>query len=156
MPIGNLTSQLFANIYMNEFDQFVKHELKVKNYVRYTDDFILVADNKEYFKNILPRIIDFLQEKLALTLHPQKIIIRKFHQGVDFLGCVIFPKHRPLRTKTKQRILKKMRQRIREYNSGKISETTLNQSLQSYLGVFSHANSYKLGERLKNLRWFEF
>ena len=140
---------------MNEFDQFVKHKLKVKNYVRYTDDFIITDTNRKYLEILLLKIDDFLQYYLKLTLHPKKITIRKLHQGIDFLGYVAFPKHRLLRTKTKQRIFKKMRQRIQEYNNGEITKTTLNQSLQSYLGVLSHANSYALREKLKNYFWFE-
>lgn len=140
---------------MNEFDRFVKHDLRVKNYARYTDDFIMASEKREYLEKLLPSIVDFLKKKLSLTLHPRKVIIRKFHQGIDFLGYVIFPKYRLLRTKTRRRIFKKIRWRIREYNSGNISENTLNQSLQSYLGVLSHANSYKLSEELKNEFWFE-
>lgn len=150
IPIGNLTSQIFANIYMNELDQFVKHSLKVKYYLRYTDDFAIVAESREYLEHLLPRISEFLEQKLALTLHPKKVIIRPLYQGVDFLGYVVFPKHRLLRSKTKQRIFKKMRKRVEEYKRGKISKTVLEQSLQSYLGVFSHANTYELKEKFLN------
>lgn len=150
IPIGNLTSQLFANVYMNKFDQFIKHELKIKNYVRYTDDFIIVGGNRECLKNILPKIGGFLQDKLALKLHPNKISIRKLHQGIDFLGYIIFSHHRLLRTKTKRRIFKKLQKRAEEYRMGKISGQAFEQSLQSYLGVLSHANSHRLSERLLN------
>ncbi len=102
IPIGNLTSQMFTNIYMNEFDQFVKHGLKIKNYVRYTDDFIIISQNEDYLKQIIPALQNFLSEKLELGLHPKKITIKKFHQGIDFLGYVNFPQHRLLRTKTKK------------------------------------------------------
>ena len=138
IPIGNLTSQLFANVYMNEFDRFVKHKLKVKNYVRYTDDFVLISENREYLEKFLPPISEFLENELALNLHPNKIILRKLCQGVDFLGLIIFLKYRLLRTKTKHRILKKVRKGIKE------------QSLQSYLGVLSHANTHNLRERVLN------
>lgn len=154
VPIGNLTSQLFANIYLNEFDQFVKQKLKVKRYVRYTDDFAIVAGNKLYLESILAPIRSFLAKKLALELHPQKITIRKFHRGVDFLGYILLPHHRLLRTKTKQRIFRKLKKRIREYKNGAISKQTLEQSLQSYLGVLSHADTYKLGNELKDQYWF--
>ncbi len=153
IPIGNLTSQLFANIYMNEFDQFVKHKLKVKNYFRYTDDFVIVANDRDYLHGILPIVKTFLKEKLKLELHPKKVSIRKFHQGVDFLGYVIFPKYRILRSKTRRRIFKKLRRKVSDRRLGKITEQTLEQSLQSYLGVLSHANAYKLGESLKNEFW---
>lgn len=154
LPIGNLTSQLFANIYLNEFDQFVKHKIKVKRYVRYTDDFVIVVKEKPYLENIITLIRSFLKKELALELHPKKITIRKFHQGVDFLGYVLLPHHRLLRTKTKQRIFRKLEKRIKEYKNGMISEHTLEQSFQSYLGVLSHANAYNLGQKLKNQFWF--
>jgi len=154
LPIGNLTSQLFANIYLNEFDQFIRHKLKVKNYIRYTDDFVIVAGNKPYLENLITSIRIFLSNKLALELHPKKITIRKFHQGIDFLGYIILPYCRLLRTKTRQRIFKKLKKRIEEYKQGKINKKTLEQSLQSYLGVLSHANTYELGQELKNQFWF--
>ncbi|TSD03867.1 MAG: RNA-directed DNA polymerase (Reverse transcriptase) [Parcubacteria group bacterium Greene0714_21] len=154
LPIGNLTSQIFANIYMNEFDQFVKHELKVKYYVRYTDDFAIVSDNEYTLRGGgLTSMGKFLRERLKLTIHPKKISLRKLHQGVDFLGYVIFPKHRLLRIKTKRRIFSKLRKRIEEYRRGEASQPQVEQSLQSYLGVLSHANAYKLSQDLRNQLW---
>jgi len=154
LPIGNLTSQLFANIYLNEFDQFIKHKLRIKYYIRYTDDFVIVAGDKSYLKNLIIPIRSFLSDKLALELHPKKITIRKFHQGVDFLGYILLPHYRLVRTKTKQRIFRKLKERVRECNNGMISKQTLEQSLQSYLGVLSHANTYNFGQELKNQFWF--
>jgi len=156
LPLGNLTSQLFANIYLNEFDQFIKHKLKIKHYVRYTDDFVIVDGNKLYLESIIASIRSFLLDKLALELHPKKVTIRKSQQGIDFLGYVVLPHHRLLRTKTKKRIFRKLEKRIREYKSGVIGKQTLEQSLQSYLGVLSHANTYKLEQKLKNQFWFWF
>ena len=154
IPIGNLTSQLFANVYMNEFDQFIKQELKIKNYVRYTDDFVIVSQNPSYLKNLIKVLTLVLEKRLDLKLHPNKIIIRKYSQGVDFLGYVIKPSFKLLRTKTKNRVFRKTKQRTREFNQGKISEDTLNQSLQSYLGVLTHANAYQVSQKLKNQYWF--
>lgn len=128
LPIGNLTSQLFANVYMNEFDQFIKQELKIKNYVRYTDDFIIVSHSANYLEDLVTKIKEFLANSLELELHPNKISTRKYISGIDFLGYVIFPYHIKLRTKTKRRILTKVN----------------NQNLASYLGVCSHANTHKL------------
>jgi retron-type reverse transcriptase len=156
LPIGNLTSQLFANIYLNEFDQFIKHNLRVKNYCRYTDDFAIVSDNKDHLSDLIPDIGYFLKQRLQLKLHPKKVTIRKFCQGIDFLGYIILPRYRVLRTKTRQRIFKKLSKRIVEYKSGVISGETLEQSLQSYLGVLSHANTYKLAQDLRNQFWFWF
>lgn len=154
LPLGNLTSQLFANIYLNELDQFIKHKLKIKHYIRYTDDFIIVAKDKLYLEDIINPIRSFLYDNLALELHPKKIEIRKFHQGIDFLGYIVLPHYRLLRIKTRQRIFKKLKKRVREYKKNMISKHALNQSLQSYLGVLSHANTYKLSIEFKNQIWF--
>lgn len=88
LPIGNLTSQIFANIYMNDFDQFVKNELKARYYVRYTDDFIILSHNETELKPILIKIETFLKDRLQLSLHPEKVTIKKYGHGVDFLGYV--------------------------------------------------------------------
>lgn len=154
VPIGNLTSQLFANTYLNEFDQFIKHALKIKYYCRYTDDFVIVAEDKAYLSNLVLRISSFLYDELRLELHPEKVTIRKFNQGIDFLGYVVLPHHRMLRTKTKRRIFLKLKKKVLEYRSGIISRATLEQSLQSYLGVLTHANTYNLSQTLKNQFWF--
>lgn len=111
LPIGNLTSQLFANVYMNEFDQFVKHEMKVKNYARYTDDFIVVSADRKYLESLIPPFQKFLEERLRLSLHPKKISIRNAAKGIDFLGYVALPHYKVLRTKTKRRIFRKLRDR---------------------------------------------
>ena len=154
IPIGNLTSQLFANLYLNELDQFVKQDLKVKFYARYTDDFVIVADNEGYLKNMILLIKKFLSDKLDLNLHQDKVSICKFSQGIDFLGYVLRPHHRLIRTKTKKRIFKKIRLRIKKYKKGIVGEEKLEQSLQSYLGVLSHANAHNLSEKLKNQIYF--
>ena len=108
IPLGNLTSQIFANIYMNEFDQFVKHVLKIKHYARYTDDFLIISENKKYLEKVLPRLQLFLLEKLKLELHPNKVTIRKHHKGIDFLGYVIFPHYRLLQRKKQERELQEI------------------------------------------------
>jgi hypothetical protein len=154
IPIGNLTSQLFANIYMNEFDQFVKQSLHIKHYARYTDDFAIASPNRKYLENLVMPICSFLNDRLALKLHPNKIAIRKLHQGIDFLGYTIFSKHRLLRTKTRRRIFAKFSKKVAAYRAGILTEESLAASLQSYLGVMSHANMKRLAKELKNLVWF--
>ena len=154
VPIGNLTSQLFANIYMNELDQFVKHGLAVKYYSRYTDDFVIVANDKIYLERLLPAISSFLSNQLKLTLHPQKVSILPIDRGADFLGYVTLPHHRVLRTKTKQRMWKKLKQKVLQCKAGLISPESLERTLASYLGVLSHANAYHLVQELKNQVWF--
>ena len=145
IPIGNLTSQIFANIYMNELDQFMKHKLRVKYYVRYADDFVVLSRDKDYLENLIPRIEEFLKNGLELSLHPNKIKIRKYTQGIDFLGYVILPHYILPRTRTRKRMFKKLQT--------KINSDIFNKSLQSYLGFLSHANSYKLTQKLKNQVW---
>lgn len=154
LPIGNLTSQLFANVHMNEFDQFIKHELKVKYYVRYTDDFVILTDRKDIFDDLLQEIELFLKEKLHLELHPHKVEVRKLNRGIDFLGYIIRPHHTLLRTKTKRRLTRKLHNRAEEYRTSEICEETVHQTLHSYLGLLSHANTHRLSEDLQNKLWF--
>ena len=134
LPLGNLTSQLFVNIYMNQFDQFVKHRLKQEYYVRYADDFVFLSENKENLVKIIKPIQDFLGKKLQLQIHPDKLSLSTFASGVDYLGCVHFPHHRVLRTKTKR----------------KMSRFVNEENLPSYLGVLKHTDSYKLRQKVLN------
>lgn len=152
LPLGNVTSQLFANIYLNELDQFVKHKLKIKNYVRYMDDFLIISNNKNCLLKKLNEIGNFLREKLKLELHPSKIIIKKYNSGIDFLGYVLFPYHRTLRSRTKKRIIKKIKRRRFDCNKGIITEDFFNQSLRSSMGVLSHCYGYKIKKKLMEIK----
>ncbi|MEI6238029.1 MAG: reverse transcriptase domain-containing protein [bacterium] len=136
LPLGNVTSQLFANIYLNELDQYIKHIIKTKYYLRYCDDFIIIDSNKDVLCKHIKNIGIFLYEKLHLFLHPQKVNIRKCNQGIDFLGYVALPKRTILRTKTKNRILKKI-------------IFANHHAVQSYLGILKHCNGYKIQKKLK-------
>lgn len=138
LPLGNVTSQLFANIYLNELDQFVKHKLKVKYYLRYCDDFVILGESRNYLVRLVSSIDNFLKEKLKITIHSDKIIIRKSHQGVDFLGYVVLPNYRVLRIKTKKRIIKKIKTKRKDVETGLISKKSFSQSLQSYFGILKH------------------
>jgi len=129
LPLGNLTSQLFANVYMNEFDQFLKHKLKVKYYIRYADDFVVLLNNKKHLENMILKIKYFLENELKLQLHSSKVSIKTLNSGVDFLGWVNFSDHRILRSKTKKRMLK----RIKKSPSVETSN--------SYLGLLKHGNT---------------
>ncbi len=137
LPLGNLTSQLLVNIYMNEFDQFVKHTLKVKAYVRYADDFVLLSRDRVALEGLLSRIEEFLRSDLRLELHPDKVSISTVASGVDFLGWVHFPDHRVLRTTSKRRMLR----RIKEMEGKE-------ESVQSYLGLLKHGNTNKLRTKI--------
>lgn len=142
LPLGNLTSQLFVNIYMNKFDQFVKHKMKAKYYIRYADDFVILSENKKQLENSILEINKFLVEELKLKLHPDKVFIKTFSSGVDFLGMVNFPRHKVLRTKTKRRMLKKIKNKKLDLKNNLISESHFYQSLQSYLGVLKHCEGW--------------
>jgi len=149
VPIGNLTSQLFANIYMNEFDQFVKNSLRVKYFLRYTDDFLALSEDRTYLENLLPEIISFLGDNLSVKIHEEKTFIQKISRGVDFLGYIVFNKHKLVRTKTKKRIIKKFESKICNFTHGLISKKSLSQSLQSYLGFLGHGESFLTEEYFK-------
>ncbi len=135
LPLGNLTSQLLVNIYMNEFDQFIKHKLKVHHYIRFADDFVVMNHDKDSLQKILIEIKDFLKHKLKLDLHPNKVFIKTFSSGVDFLGWVHTSYYRRLRTSTKRRMIKNLK------NNPKPATTA------SYKGMLKHGNTYKLKKR---------
>lgn len=151
LPLGNVTSQLLVNIYMNEFDQFVKHTLKEKNYIRYADDFAIVHHNKQYLENLIAPIKTYLKQSLDLTLHPGKISIRYIEKGIDYLGYVILPHALVLRTKTKKRIIRKIQRKALEYKRGNIDEEAFSQTLASYQGILSHAHSYTLHNEIEEM-----
>lgn len=150
LPIGNLTSQIFANIYLSELDQFIKHGLRVKHYFRYADDFIIVHQNAHYLESLILSIREFLKVKLDLELHPQKVTIRKLRQGIDFLGYVVLPHHVVLRTKTKKRMFRKLFESQKMQAEGFIDGHAYNQSVQSYLGMLKHCNGHRISTAIKN------
>lgn len=135
LPLGNLTSQLLVNIYMNAFDQWVKHTVKVKYYVRYADDFVFLSGDRKYLEELRQKVEDFLTDKLKLSLHPDKVFIRTFASGIDFLGWVHFPTHKVLRTMTKRRMVKKANEK----------------NISSYLGLLTHGNGYKIQKKLQSM-----
>lgn len=139
---------------MNEFDQFMKHEMKVKFYARYTDDFIVISRNREYLKGLIEPINMFLKTKLKLSLHPNKVEILKSGNGVDFLGTILLPHYRLIRKKTRRRMVRKLENRIKLYKQGLITKENLDKSLQSYLGILSHTDSYRLSINIQNKLWF--
>ncbi len=133
LPLGNLTSQLLVNIYMNEFDQFVKHALKARYYLRYADDFVFISHDRRELEALLPRVDAFLRDRLKLELHPDKVSIATLASGIDFLGWVHFSDHRVVRGATKRRMLRRI-----EEMGGKP------EVVSSYLGMLSHGNAYRL------------
>lgn len=136
LPLGNLTSQLFANIYLNEFDQFIKQKLRIRYYIRYADDFVIFSESRAYLESIIPELKGFLQKELRLDLHPNKIYFRKLRHGIDFLGWVNFFNSRVLRPKTVKRMIK----RIEDNPSLRV--------LASYLGLLSHGNTKNIRDKV--------
>ncbi len=151
LPLGNVTSQLLVNIYMNECDQFVKHALKEKYYIRYADDFAVVHHDKHHLENLIPSIKTYLKKSLDLSLHPRKISIRHIEKGVDYLGYVILPHAIVLRTKTKKRITRKIRRKTLAYKKGYCDEEAFDQTLASYWGILSHAHSHTLRNEIEQM-----
>lgn len=139
LPLGNLTSQLLVNIYMNEFDQFVKHKLKAKYYIRYADDFVFMSQSKAELEVWLLSVSIFLKERLRLELHPDKVFIKTFPSGVDFLGWVHFPDHRVLRTAAKKRMIRNLQM------------SASDAQVASYRGMLSHGNAQKLRKAIDDI-----
>lgn len=148
IPIGNLTSQLFANLYLNELDQFVKHRLKVRHYIRYMDDFLLLSDSKQQLWVWLRDIKDFLRTSLALELNNKTAIFPVASRGIDFLGYRIWPDYRLLRKSSVKRMRRKIKAYKRRYAAGEMSAEEINRSIQSWLGHAQHADSYRIRTKL--------
>lgn len=152
LPLGNVTSQLFANIYLNELDRFAKHVLKTRHYFRYCDDFIIVHHDRNFLETISKRIGTFLHEELLLDLHPNKVEIRKVSQGMDFLGYVVFPHRIALRTATKKRLLRRLKDARKKFRSGRMTGEVFEGTVNSYLGVLSHSRNRKMKRWVWKLR----
>ncbi|MFA5945992.1 MAG: reverse transcriptase domain-containing protein [Patescibacteria group bacterium] len=135
IPLGNLTSQLFANVYLHELDWYVKQTLRIQHYVRYCDDFVIITQSRDEAWMLAQKIEEFLHGHLTLDLHPNKVSVRTWKQGVDFLGYVLLPHATILRPKTAYRAI------------GRVSEG----NMSSYLGLCSHADAYELSCLLKNI-----
>ena len=144
MPLGNLTSQFFANVYLNDLDYFVKHILKAKFYIRYVDDFVILNENKEQLKGWMIKINRFLRDKLKIELHPQKSRIISLSKGIDFVGFRNFYYHRLLR----KRNIKKMLVKVEDYKKDNIPKEKLLEIFQGWNAYAKWANSYKLRESI--------
>jgi len=148
IPIGNLTSQLFANVYLNELDHYIKRELHERCYVRYMDDFLILGPDKKHLHGDKERIKIFLRDRLKLEMHPEKAEIFPIDKGIDFLGYVIRDGRRFLRKSTVKRFLKKKRHYEAMVANGKRTELSLRNACASWRGYASFADSYKLMEKL--------
>ena len=135
IPLGNVTSQVFANIYLNILDEYVKKELRCRFYIRYNDDFVIVSNNNEELEKMRTKIIDFTRGKLFLDIPFHKTSIRKIQWGIDFLGFTIIPEAMLLRNKTKNKIYANINMKNRD----------------SYFSILKHCNSYNLRRKIASM-----
>ena len=142
MPIGNLTSQLFSNVYLNVFDQFMKRELHCKHYGRYVDDAYVVSTDKAWLLSLVPDVQRFLSERLGLSLHMGKLIVTDIKYGVEFLGAFV----KPYRTYASNDCLRRMERNIR--NMSTKDDDAVYRSVNSFLGVLSHHKTYRIRRRM--------
>ena len=149
LPIGNLTSQIFANEYLNGFDHFVTQDLGLSAYVRYVDDFAAFADEKATLHEAQAAMQCYLNT-LRLKLHPDKCHLWPVEHGVDFVGYRIFPSHRLLRPQQARQARRRLRWRARQYRDGELTFKELKQCLMSWLGHVSHADTWGLRKSVLN------
>ncbi|MBA7539675.1 hypothetical protein ES705_31955 [subsurface metagenome] len=151
LPIGNLTSQVFANFYMSTFDHFVKHALGIRYYGRYVDDFVIVHNDKEYLKSLIQKIKNYLELNLRLTLHPDKIYLQHYTKGVKYLGAVIKPGRIYITNRTVGNFyhaLDKQNRIIRDHKPIEEEKKYFLSSMNSYLGIMKHYKTYRLRKNL--------
>lgn len=150
LPIGNLTSQMFANLYLNELDQHCKHKLRLHYYIRYMDDIIILHHDKKYLEEVKRDIAGFLEEKLHLQLN-NKTCIRPTSMGIEFVGFRVWSTHIKLRKKTAKKMKKRLKYLFTAYAAGEVDRETLDRSIASYRGILKHFNSYGLRQDLNAL-----
>lgn len=148
MPLGNLTSQFFANLYLNELDQYIKHELKAKYYIRYVDDFAIINQDKDLLETYKKKINEFLKTNLLLELHPEKTRIINYKKGTPFLGFKIFPKHKTLQSKNIRKFKNKLRKTKEDYEKGIIDREKAIEVFEGHLAYASNANTYKYRKKI--------
>lgn len=147
LPIGNLTSQFFANIYLNGFDHFVKRHLGCRYYIRYVDDFVVLSDDKTFLHEVKARMVDYLA-RLRLKLHDSKCQIFPVTQGTTFLGYRIFPTHRLLKRANVRRFQERLKVLQRQYSRGMLTVGEVGQSIQSWIAHAAHADTFGVRRRV--------
>lgn len=147
LPLGNLTSQFFANVYLNGFDHFVKETLKCKHYIRYVDDFVVLDNDKERLHQIKANLVAYLNT-LRLRLHPRKSRMHRVQDGINFLGYKVFPTHRLLKKQNVLHMRRKLKKLSDQYRQGRIGLDKVRASVHSWIGHARHADTWRLRERL--------
>jgi RNA-directed DNA polymerase len=151
LPIGNLTSQFFANIYLNELDQYAKHHLKLRYYGRYVDDIVLFGESGQELSSKLTQLDAFAHEHLRLTFHPNKTYVNKVQHGVNFVGYIILPHRRYLRRSILSNLMQKLEDPIF------MADADVPASVNSYLGMLRHVNGYKARRKVcQRLLWLGY
>jgi len=146
LPIGNLSSQIFANVYLSALDHYIKHDLGLRYYGRFVDDFVLVHEDSHYLASLLPRIGDFLKSKLKLTLHPRKIYLQHYSKGAPFLGVVLKPHcvyaGRRIKGNFYDAITKHIAV-VKDHKPTKEEQMAFLCSINAYLGILSRYQTYR-------------
>ncbi len=149
MPLGGVTSQFFANVYLNELDQFVKHNFKVKYYIRYVDDFVIFHHEPNELNKYKNTIKNFLTNQLHLTLHPEKSKIHNPTRGDPFLGLKIFPHHKLLTIKNRRSFYRKYETLYTAYLKKEMDYDAIYNFLEGWLAYAQHANTHKLCQKIR-------
>ena len=150
LPIGNLTSQVFANFFLTELDHFVKHRLGIKKYVRYVDDCVFVSADKSLLKSVIKKVRSFLKNQLNLTLHPKKIYLQPVYSGVEFLGTFIRPDFTQSSRRVKNNFVQALKKASEDVKKEKPCPEKIKEifaSINSYLGILGHYKNYKFTRR---------
>lgn len=154
LPVGNLTSQFFANVYLNGFDHFVKEELQVKKYLRYVDDFSLFSDDWQFLSDARFAIEEYLANQLRLKIHPIKSQLFETRLGANYVGFRILPNQIRVRTENLRRARRRLKFMQRKSNQGKINSEKVSQSIQSWFAHLEHGDTWQLRQQIfTSLAW---
>ncbi len=153
LPLGNLTSQFFANVYLNSFDHFVKEELKARKYLRYVDDFALFSDDWKFLAEARLQVVEYLSQ-LRLKIHPVKSQLFELKYGANFLGFRILPHCIRVRSENLRRAKRRLKQMQIDYTQGKINSDHVAQSMQSWFAHLEHGDTWRLRQQIfTSLAW---
>ncbi|MFH1631064.1 MAG: reverse transcriptase/maturase family protein [Candidatus Aenigmatarchaeota archaeon] len=151
MPLGNLTSQFFANVYLSELDYFVKHQLKARYYIRYVDDFVILHRSRGVLESYQNQIAEFLRSRLRIELHPDKTKISLIYHGTPFLGFRVYYYHKLLKKSNIRHFQRQLEWLIQLYRFGDISEQSLTASVDGWLEYAIYGNTRKMRQRVTNI-----
>ena len=151
IPIGNLTSQIFGNIYLHEVDLFIKRTLKAKRYIRYMDDLMIISDNKQQLRDWQHQITDFLMDELCLTIHPRKTRLYPAKDGVSFVGYVIWRHKIRVRSSTVKLIKQRWKRMLKQYQRGDIDKQDLAEVFYAWVAHLKHASPRQTNQLIRKL-----